>query len=111
MTEQYKHLITVIPGEADPINGVVITRGTRVMMGDTEVKGVTKVVITGEPNDVWRAEIHCMINMKTMAGMLIDIERSYHSSWWRKALLRLAGASVEGTRMNVDTVRRKMGLK
>lgn len=94
MTEQYKHLITVVPGEPDPANGVVLTRGTRVMMGDTEVKGVTKVVITGEPDDVWRAEIHCMINMKTMPGMWIDIESSYHSSWWRKALVWLAQINI-----------------
>jgi hypothetical protein len=94
MTEQYKHLITVVPDEPDPASGVVLTRGTKVMMGDAEVKGVTKVIITGEPNDVWRAEIHCMVNMKAMPGMLIDIERSYHSSWWRKSLVWLAQINI-----------------
>lgn len=94
MSEQVRGLLTIVPRDANPRTGLVLTQGTKLLLDGKEVSGVTKVVITGEHNDIWRAEIHCMVNMKAMPGMLIDIERSYHSSWWRKALVWLAQINI-----------------
>lgn len=38
------------------------TNGTKVLMPDgTELPRVTKIVLTAEPDDIWRAEIHCHV--------------------------------------------------
>lgn len=47
----------VIPAEGG--GKVQITNGTKVMVGDVELQGVTRIVLTAEMDDVWRAEIHC----------------------------------------------------
>ncbi len=44
--------VKLIPGDGPT------TRGTKVVLPDgTELTGILRVVLTGEPNDIWRAEI------------------------------------------------------
>ena len=43
--------LTIIPGLGQT------TAGSRVLIDDQELKGITKLVLTGEVNSIWKAEI------------------------------------------------------
>lgn len=47
----------IIAAEGD---GPTRTRGTRVMVGDQELNGVQKIVLTATVDSLWKAEIHCI---------------------------------------------------
>lgn len=89
-------LLTVVPSQPDEKTGLVLTRGTQVLIDGKKVSGVTKVVLTAEPNDVWRARVECFVSLTTMPGMLVEVENTRRLSWWRKMLLRIAGVDVDG---------------
>ena len=91
MVDNDAALLRIMPSQPDKESGYCLTRGTKVMLGDREVKGVTKVVITGEPNDIWRAKIECLVSITDMPGMAWLLSHRTNISWWRRVLLRLAG--------------------
>lgn len=97
-------LLTIVPREPDSRHGYSLTNGTKVLLDGKEIKGVTKVVITGSPNDVWRANIECMVNVSAMPGVLLEVVAVTPLIWWRRLLLRLAGVAVDTTDLsNVDS--------
>lgn len=55
--------------------GINATAGTKVMVGDQELYGVTRISIYGEPNDVWRACIECYVQPEAIT-VLAEIEES-----------------------------------
>lgn len=104
MTNGNCGLLSIVPSAPDSGSGYCITQGTKVMLDGQEVKGVTKIVITGEVNDVWRANIECMVNVSDMPGMLLEAVAVTPLTWWRRVLLRLAGVTVDTTDLsNVDS--------
>lgn len=87
MTE--KHFAKIIQPKP-PRDGVSLTMGTKVMVGDVELQGVYKIVLTAEVESVWTAEIHChpsYIDMTAMADVsvkhAIPIARRIRQ-WWRE---------------------------
>lgn len=103
MSELNGGLLTIVPREPDSRHGYSLTNGTKVLLDGKELKGVTKVVISGSPNEVWRAKIECMVNVSTMPGMLLEVVEVTPITWWRRVLLRLAGFTVDTTSLsNVD---------
>lgn len=64
-------------------NGPMATMGTKVILGDQELGGVTKIVLTAEINDIWRADITCHVLMQPMDALAVI---HYPKPWWRRAL-------------------------
>lgn len=42
-------------------DGIHATRGTRVYAGNVEIKGIYRIELSCEVNDVWRATIHAYV--------------------------------------------------
>lgn len=104
MSETKGGILTIVPSAPDTETGRSITHGTKVMLDGQELKGVTKIVITGEVNDVWRASIECMVNVSAMPGMLLEVVEATPLTWWRRVLLRVAGVALGTTTLsNVDS--------
>lgn len=89
--------VTIVPPPADEVSGVTKTHGTKVLVGGQELKGVTRVVLVAEGNDIWRAQIECYAQMQTMPGMWVELHERPRLTWWRRLLLRVAGVSLDAT--------------
>lgn len=86
------------------------TMGTKVLTADgSEVGGVQKIVLTAEIEpDVWRAEIHCLVDPPKLAGVLANI--LYHREGFiRRWIRRLRGISADLTTL-ASTFARRFGL-
>lgn len=87
--------ISIIPPEAGD-SGAVLTQGTRIVTEDgQEIKGVTKVVLTAEVDNLWRAHIEVWPRMVSMNGMLATWEPTPQLSWWRRILMRFRRKDIE----------------
>lgn len=91
--------VTIIPARADEQTGVTPTRGTKVLVDGQEMKGVVRVVLVAEVNDVWRAHIECYAKVPVMPGMALVVENKPPMAWWRRLLLRLAGVCMDTSDM------------
>jgi len=89
--------VTIVPATADEQTGLTLTRGTKVLVDGHEMKGVVRVVLVAEVNDVWRAHIECYAQVPVMPGMGLVVENRPPMTWWRRLLLRVAGVSVDTT--------------
>lgn len=87
--------VTVVPGPVDEASGLTCTQGTKVLVDGQELKGVTRVVLVAEVNDVWRAHIECYAQVPVMPGMCVVVEDRAPMAWWRRMLLRMAGVSLD----------------
>lgn len=75
-------LVRIIP-PAPYAAGYQVTIGTKVLMGETEIKGVTKIEIFGDVNDVWRARLSCLIEAPEIT-VIADVDtRTARSRWQR----------------------------
>lgn len=72
----------VIPAEGG--GKVHITRGTKVMVGDVEMQGVTRIVLTAELDDVWRAEIHCHVHAPQVEALAHIVKPRL--PWWKRLI-------------------------
>ena len=70
--------VRIVPPATDK-NGITLTQGTQVLLGDVPLKNVTKIILTADVNDIWRAEIHCMVKMQPMDAMA----RIYYPKPWK----------------------------
>jgi hypothetical protein len=77
-----RKLVQIVPMPAEP-SGLVVTSGTKVMIDGKELEGVTKIVLLAEPNDIWKAEIHCHVNMQPMNALAVV---HFPKPWWRRLL-------------------------
>ena len=53
--------LRIVTNKPDKKTGLTKTQGTQVFAGDTELTGITRIVLTADVNDVWRAQIDVMI--------------------------------------------------
>lgn len=89
------NLVTIIPPSSTPGNPSRAC-GTRVVLADgSELQGITRISLSCEPGDVWRAEIHCFPRVGELAGVAADVIFP-RPKWWRRALCQLAGVKVGG---------------
>lgn len=62
-------LVTIVPPAPDA-SGHTRTHGTQVLDANGQpIKGITKIVLTAEVSDVWRAEIHCHVQVPRIEGV------------------------------------------
>lgn len=80
MSESF--LARIVPAESG--GKAQMTQGTRVLVGDVELQGVTRIVLTAELDDVWRAEIHCHVHAPQVEA-LAQIVRP-RLPWWKRLL-------------------------
>lgn len=89
------NLVTIIPPDSKPGNPSLAS-GTRVVLADgSELQGITRLSLSCEPGDVWRAEIHCLPRLGELSGVVADVICP-RPKWWRRALCRIAGVKVGG---------------
>lgn len=78
MSEQ---LLRIVPNAPGP-SGTTLTQGTKVLTpSGEELKGVHRIVLTCDVNDVWRAEIHCYVEPTDLSAVSV-IHRP--SRWQRR---------------------------
>jgi len=78
-------LLRIVPRE-NPDGGPHLTQGTKVLMPDgTPVPGITKIVITGLTNDVFRADISCHVTLPEITCMA-SVATEWAPSRWRRFL-------------------------
>lgn len=77
-----QQFVRIVPRVKD-FGGLVPTMGTKVMVGDQELPGVTKIVLIAEVGGIWRAQIHCHVNMQPMDALAVI---HYPLPWWRRVL-------------------------
>lgn len=91
MTDYSQIATIVLPSRGNA--EVQPTAGTRVRLVDgSELHGVTGITLRAGINDVWRADIECLVHVKGLDTVAAKVEvHGRPMTWWRRALLRLAG--------------------
>lgn len=84
-------LVRIVPVPRED-NGLVSTIGTKVYVGDQELTGVTKIVLTAEVGGIWTADITCHHHMQPMEALAVI---HYPKRWWERAIDWLAGKTNE----------------
>jgi hypothetical protein len=83
-----EQVLRIVP-RTTPVRGPVATMGTKVLTEDgTEIRGITRIVVTADVGDIWRAEIHCTVladEMRALAKVADSLTR------WQRLCLKLAG--------------------
>jgi hypothetical protein len=70
-------------------NGPLHTKATRVITEEgAEIHGITRIVLTAEVGDVWRAQIDCMVQPSEIRA-LADVAESL--TLWQRVCVRAAG--------------------
>lgn len=80
-----RQLVQIIPPEPDK-SGIVLTQGTKVMVGNQELTHVTKIVLKAEVNSIWEAEIYCQVQMQQIDALAVI---HYQKPWLERWLERL----------------------
>jgi hypothetical protein len=67
-----RRIVTIVPPESSE-SGITRTQGTRVLAADgSEIGGINKIVLTAEPNDLWRAVIHLNPRLGHLHGVAAE---------------------------------------
>jgi hypothetical protein len=74
---QMMRIVAAEPNE----NGLTRTQGTKVFAGDTELTGITRIELTADVNDVWRARIDVTIQPPIELNALSIVH--YPTRWQR----------------------------
>lgn len=89
MTEKF--IARIIPATScGPDSVASPTQGTKIMVGDVELTGVTKITLIAEPNDVWKAQIECYFQPTDMTAVAFV----YKPSLWDRIRWRLFGYNL-----------------
>ena len=84
-------LLTIVPVASKP-GYPTPASGTKVIGPDgTPIRGIRRVELIAEVNDVWRARIDCHVTVPKIENVLADLPSGKPMNWWRRVLLRLAG--------------------
>lgn len=81
-----QQMLRIVP-QPPSDSGLTLTQGTKVLTpAGEELKGIHRIVLTCDVNDVWRAEIHCYVEAPDLSALSV-VHRPTH--WQRfKAFLR-----------------------
>lgn len=92
MKDDSRKLVRIVPPPPSA-DGYTQTQGTKVMLGDVAIPGVTKIHLFAWPNNVWRADITVMCEPPEVpAGAMLEVVGPL--TWWRRLLLRMAGVDT-----------------
>lgn len=62
-------------------DGITKTQGTQVFVGETPIRGVTRIELVADVNNVWRARIDCLV--KPPADLMANSVTYYPTLWQR----------------------------
>lgn len=81
---QKSFIARIIPAPPTDKDGISVTTGTRVMVGDVELTGVTKITLVADVNDVWKAQIECYFQPTDMTAAAFVYKPSVlqRLKWW-----------------------------
>lgn len=100
-------LARIVPPVAGE-HGATLTRGTNVILPSGErLNGVTRITLTADTDDVWRASIECVVEPPPINAAIRAIlyrREGWLARWWR----RLRGEPIEVTAMDPTGYRRFM---
>lgn len=85
---RWQGIARIIPPESTAGSRASMTQGTKVMAGDQELKGVTKIVLTAEVNGVWQADITCHFQAQPISALA---RIHYQRRWWERLLDWICG--------------------
>lgn len=75
-----QQLLRIVPN-APGSDGLTKTQGTKVLTpAGEELKGINRIVLTCDVNDVWRAEIHCTIQPTDLSALSMI----YRPTGWQR---------------------------
>jgi hypothetical protein len=75
-------------------HGYSMAQGTKVLTQDgVEIQRVTEINLRCKAGDLWRGEISVMPSPDEI-NALVKVSSHKPLTWWRRALLRLAGSTV-----------------
>jgi hypothetical protein len=78
-----KRVARIVPPPSK--DGITITRGTKVFVGGVELACVTKIVLTAEINEPWRADISCLVRPPDVTCIAdVDYRRFASISLWQR---------------------------
>lgn len=101
MARQLRQLLRVIPPPADK-SGHTLTRGTKVLTpGGAEIKGVYRIELVGDVDDVWRAVLHCHVQPPALSAECTVVAKPM--SWWRRWWAYVSGAEIEVTSLESES--------
>jgi hypothetical protein len=80
-----ENLLRVKFPQPSAASGLMPTMGTEILTEDgVKIHGVTKVVLIGEVNNVWRAEIHCLVAGPEITDLATFKYERYIPSRWQR---------------------------
>lgn len=74
-----KQFIRVSCGASCDANGPILTKDTKVMVGDQLITGITKLTLVADVDNVWRAEIHCHVIPENFSAEARMIYKHHHA--------------------------------
>jgi hypothetical protein len=90
MSKAKTKTIRIIP-PAPTETGLTRSQGTRVVTGSgDEIEGVTRIELTAQVNDLWRAHLWVNPEAVELSGVLATWEPSPRPSWWRRMLYKIS---------------------
>lgn len=93
-------LVTIIP-DVPMGEGARRTQGTKVLLPDgRHLPGVTRIVITCDTNNVWRATIDCLANVPAFDGVEAEVRVEARWRRWLRVVQRWLGRDVEVTTLD-----------
>jgi hypothetical protein len=91
--------IRIIP-PAPTETGLTRSQGTRVVTGSgDEIEGVTRIELTAQVNDLWRAHLWVNPEVVELSGVLATWEPSPRPSWWRRLFFNSAKILVQASKL------------
>lgn len=80
-----QNLLRIVPPAA-LASGLTNTRGTKIFMDDTQIRGVTRIEIICGIDDVWRARIECTFDPTDLSSLSMEFKPTMWQRfklWWR----------------------------
>lgn len=95
-----KHLAKIVPNFDGGHDVACITRGTRVVVGDAELAGVTRIVLVADVDEVWRATIECLVEppAELLASSVIQVKPQ--ERWYIRVLRWINGEPKDVTSLS-----------
>jgi hypothetical protein len=113
--DTYRPAVRIVPSAPCSL-GVSKTQGTQVLMPDgTPIPRVHRIELVADVDDVWRATIHCYVQVGEMSalGTIIRTDPK-HRPWWRRLLDALSPKrpdEIDVTNMSSTAREFILGLK
>lgn len=95
-----KHLAKIVPNIDGVRDVACLSRGTRVVVGDAELTGVTRIVLVADVDDIWRATIECHVEPPDELLASSVIRAKPKERWYSRVLRWINGEPKDVTSLS-----------